>query len=306
MSKRTLIVVNPTAGRRLALRLFLPQVLKVFDAYGIGYEVAYTRYSGHAARLVRRNGRRFSSVTVLGGDGTIDEVVKGMGERMRPIGVIPFGTANVLALDLEIPFNPVAAAETIARGHQKRIDVGYLNGEPFLLMVSSGLDAFAVHNLNLRAKRYFGKLAYVGSALWSAFTYRARKVQVTLPDQGIRDRGYLAIVSNSRYYGGRFTLDREIRIDDGELDVVLFRKSSILEIFRLLMGFLTQTHRRMNGVAWYRARRIQLTSNRRLYMQKDGDKVPFTQAAIEVRKHHLPVFVPLAARVQPAPALAPL
>ena len=295
MSERTLIVINPTAGRRLAQRLVLPQVLKVFAAHGIDYEVAYTRYSGHAARLVRRNKGRFGSITVFGGDGTIDDVVKGLGGDLTPVGIIPFGTANVLALDLKIPFNPVAAAETIAAGHRKHIDIGYLNGEPFLLMVSSGLDAFAVHHLNLRAKRYFGRMAYVGSAMWSAFTYRSRKVRVTLPEQGVQDRGYLAIVSNSRYYGGRLTIDRKIRIDDGELDVVLFKKSSVLEMFRLLMGFLTQTHRRMEGVSYYRARRILLDSNRRLYMQKDGDKVPFTRADIRVRRRCLPVFVPAPA-----------
>lgn len=301
MADRTLIIINPTAGRRLALRLFLPQVLKVFDDHRIGYKVVHTRYPGHAARLVKRYKNRYDSVTVFGGDGTIDEVVKGMGENMLPIGIIPFGTANVLALDLQIPFNPVSAAETIARGRKKRIDVGYLNGEPFLLMVSSGLDAFAVHNLNLKAKRYFGKIAYVLSAMWSALTYRARKVKVILGEEGIQDRGYLAIISNSRYYGGRFTIDRQTRIDDGLLDVILFKKSSILEIFRLLAGFLTQTHRRMSDVAFYRARHIHLTSNRKIYMQKDGDKVPFTRASISVKKHHLPVFVNGIRRPAPSP-----
>jgi YegS/Rv2252/BmrU family lipid kinase len=274
------------------LRFFLPQVMQVFQEHAVTCHVHYTRYAGHATRLVRMHHKRYDSVTVFGGDGTIDEVVKGLGDDIRPIGIIPFGTANVLALDLEIPFDPVNAARTIAQGHCKQVDVGYLNGEPFMLMVSSGLDAFAVHNLNLRAKRYLGKTAYLLSAMWSALTYRSRKVRVVIEEQGILDRGYLAIVSNSRYYGGRFNIDRQIRIDDGLLDVILFKKSSILEIFRLLIGILTQTHRQMEDVAYYRARRIHLASNRRIYMQKDGDKVPFTRADIQVKAKHLPVFVP--------------
>ncbi|GAH79985.1 unnamed protein product, partial [marine sediment metagenome] len=229
---------------------------------------------------------------VFGGDGTVREVVKGMGDDPLPVGIIPFGTVNVLALDLGISFNPVIATATILEGHKKKIDVGYLNDEPFLLMVSTGLDALAVHNVDLSTKRYFGQIAYVISAIWSALTDRAGKIKITMEDQNIQDRGYLVIISNSRFYGGRYKIAEEIRIDDGLLNVILFKKSSITDTFRLLLGVVTNRHRYMRDIAFYKGREIQVTSRTKVKVQMDGDKAPPTPIRVWVKKHHLPVIVP--------------
>ena len=231
---KTILIVNPKAGRSFFLNLHLPQVIKLLERHEVSFRVFYTRYSGHAAKLVRRYRDEIDCVTVFGGDGTIREVVKGMGTRPLPIGIIPFGTVNVLALDLGISLNPVIATTSILAGHTRRIDVGYLNSEPFLLMVSTGLDAMAVHTVDLRFKRYLGQMSYVLGMIWSALTDRARRIQITIEEKNITDRGYLAIVSNSRYYAGPYTLAEEVRIDNGILNVILFKKSSILDTFGLL------------------------------------------------------------------------
>lgn len=289
---KTIVVVNPQAGKRMFLKLYLPQVLRLLEKKGVTFKVFHTRYPGHAARIVQRHRPGLDFVTVFGGDGTVREVVKGLGEHPLPLGIIPFGTVNVLALDLGLPLNPVIAAATILEGQVRKIDVGYLNGEPFLLMVSTGLDAVAVHNVDLRAKRYFGRMAYVLSALWSVFTHRARKIQITIEDRNIRDRGYLAIISNSRYYAGPYKITDQTKIDDGLLNVILFKKRSISDTLRLLIGVLTRRHKYMRDVAFYQGKRIQVSSRSRVKMQMDGDKAPPTPASVWVKKHHLPVFVP--------------
>ncbi|MBA7622262.1 Diacylglycerol kinase [subsurface metagenome] len=137
----------------------------ILERKKVEYRIFYTRYSGHAGVIVRKNLKNMDFVTVFGGDGTIREVVKGMGDHPLPVGIIPCGTVNVLALDLGISLNPVIATVTIVEGYQRKIDIGYLNDEPFLLMVSTGIDALAVHNVDLMAKRIFGQIAYVISAL---------------------------------------------------------------------------------------------------------------------------------------------
>jgi diacylglycerol kinase (ATP) len=230
-------------------------------------------------------------VTVFGGDGTIREVVKGMGARPLPIGIIPFGTVNVLALDLGISLNPVIATTSILAGHTRRIDVGYLNSEPFLLMVSTGLDAMAVHTVDLRFKRYLGQMSYVLGMIWSALTDRVRRIQITIEEQNITDRGYLAIISNSRYYAGPYTLAEEVSIDDGILNVILFKKSGILDTLGLLVNVLTNRHRMMPDVSFYSGKVIRIHASRRIKMQMDGDKAPSTPARISVRERFLPVFV---------------
>ncbi len=289
---KTIIIINRKAGKRIFLDLYLPQVIRVLEKGNIAFRICYTRYSGHAAILTAKYANQVDFITIFGGDGTIREVIKGMAENPIPIGIIPFGTVNVLALDLGISFNPVIAADNLVKGCLKNIDVGYLNGEPFLLMVSAGIDALAVHNVDLRTKRYLGKVAYVISALWAAFTYRSRRVRIVLNDQGIKDRGYQLIISNSRFYGGSLRLDERASIDDGWLDIILFKKSSILDTFRLLMGVLLHIAKGMDDVACYRSRDILIDSRGRVNLQMDGDKAPPAPARVRVKKHQLPVIVP--------------
>lgn len=296
MPRRALILVNPKAGRRLILRLFLPAVLDTLRRGGLSYTVKFTRYAGHGTVLVRRLRHQVDCVVVMGGDGTIDEAVRGMDGSMLPLGILPFGTANVLAADLGIPLNPVMAARTIADGAVRSVDVGFVNEIPFLLMVSVGLDAFTVHNLNVEAKHYLGKLAYGIAAFWSLLYYRFRRFVVDIGADGSADQGYLAVVANSRFYGGRFRLGNEISIEDGVLDVLLFKKGTVLDTLRLVWGILTQTHRNMPDVRLYRSDRVTIRAKRRIYMQMDGDRVSFTTAEIRVAPRLLPVFVPVVSR----------
>jgi diacylglycerol kinase (ATP) len=288
---KTILIVNPKAGRRFFLNLHLPQVIKLLERNGVSFRVFYTRYSGHAAKLVRRFREEIDFVTVFGGDGTLREVVKGMGDKPLPLGIIPFGTVNVLALDLGISLNPVIATTGILAGHTRSIDVGYVNAEPFLLMVSTGLDAMAVHSVGLRFKRYLGQMSYVLGMIWSALTDRVRRIQISVEGQDIADRGYLAIVSNSRYYAGPYTIDEEVRIDDGILNVILFKKSGILDTLRLLVNVLANRHRMMPDVSFYSGKVIHIRSRGRIKMQMDGDKAPSPPARISVRERFLPVFV---------------
>jgi YegS/Rv2252/BmrU family lipid kinase len=288
---KTILIVNPKAGRRFFLNLHLPQVIKLLERHGVSFRIFYTRYSGHAAKLVQRFRDGIDCVLVFGGDGTIREVVRGMGDESLPVGIIPFGTVNVLALDLGISLNPVIATTSILAGHTRRIDVGYVNDEPFLLMVSTGLDAMAVHSVGLRFKRYLGQMSYVLGMIWSALTDRVRRIEVTVEGQNVTDRGYLAIISNSRYYAGPYTIDQEVRIDDGILNVILFKKSGIVDTFRLLVNVLANRHRMMPDVSIYSGSVIHIRARGRIKMQMDGDKAPSPPATISVRKWFLPVFV---------------
>jgi diacylglycerol kinase (ATP) len=289
---KTLVIVNPKAGRRVFLNLYLPQVLRVLKRAGVHYRVLSTRYEGHATRIVARLRHQVDLVTVFGGDGTVREVVKGLGEQPLPIAIIPFGTVNVLALDLGLSFTPVQAADTVVNGKKRRIDVGYMNGEPFLLMVSTGLDAHTVHNVDLRTKRVVGRIAYLVSAVVTMATYRARRVRIFIPASGVTDRGYLAIVANSRFYAGPYRIADQTRIDDGLLDVVLYKRRSLAAMLRLLAGMLFNRTRFLRDVAYYRCTEVILSSRRRQKMQMDGDKAPSTPARVWVRKRQLSVLVP--------------
>ncbi|MEM4396967.1 MAG: diacylglycerol kinase family lipid kinase [Candidatus Woesearchaeota archaeon] len=287
----TCIVVNTKAGKKIFLTLYMPLVLAVFDEHNIKYTIEYTRSEGHAADIARNYKDKVDFFTVFGGDGTIKDVVSGMFDNPKPIGIIPFGTVNVLALDLGIPFDPIGAAHTIVQGIKKNIDVGVINQQPFILMASIGIDAEAVHNINLNFKKIFGKIAYITSAIKSLFIYRPQRLTVKILDKQIVDNGYIAIVSNSRFYGGRYTIDEDTKIDDGLLNVFLFKRGSIFDTFRLFMGVLTKTHSQMKDIEFYTTSKLLIYSKKKAKVQVDGDIACFPPLDISIKPSFLPVFV---------------
>ncbi len=295
----TCVIVNPKAGKKLFLKLYLPLVLAVFDEHNITYDVEFTKSNDCATRITKDYINQVDFFTIFGGDGTIKEVVAGIMEKPKPIGIIPFGTVNVLALDLGIPFDPIGAATTIVYGIKKNIDIGLINQQPFILMASIGIDAEAVHNLNLNVKRILGKIAYVISAIKSLFIYRPQRLTVKLLDRQIVDNGYIAIISNSRFYAGKFTIDDTTMIDDGLLNVFLFKKNSLLQTFKLFMGVLTKTHMEMKDISFYKSSKILIFSKKKVKVQVDGDIACYPPLDISIKPAFLEVFIPEKRFVMP-------
>jgi len=287
----TCVIVNPKAGKKLFLNLYLPIVLAVFEEHDISYDVEYTISNGNATEIAKKYNEKVDFYTIFGGDGTIKEVVAGIIENPKPIGIIPFGTVNVLALDLGIPFDPIGAATTIVYGIRKRIDIGLINQQPFILMASIGIDAEAVHNINFNVKKVLGKIAYITSAIKSIFIYRPQRLVVKLLDKEIVDNGYIAIISNSRFYAGRFNIDENTMIDDGLLNVFLFKKNSILDTFRLFMGVLTKTHKDMKDIAFYTSSKLLIFSKKKVKVQVDGDIASYPPLDISIKPSFLEVFI---------------
>jgi len=295
----TCIIVNPKAGKKIFINIYLPMVLSVFEEHGISYEIEYTKKSGYATEIAKKYLNKVDFFTIFGGDGTIKEVISGMFENPKPIGIIPFGTVNVLALDLGIPFDPIRAALTIVNGLKKYIDVGVINLQPFVLMASIGIDADAVHNVNLNVKKFFGKIAYITSAIKSIFIYKPNRIKVEILDQHIVDSGFIAIISNSRFYAGKFTIDENTKVDDGILNLFLFKRNSILDTFRLFMGVLTKSHSKMKDIAFYTGSKILISSEKKVKVQVDGDKASYPPLDISIKPSFLPVFVPEQKFVMP-------
>jgi len=158
------IVFNPVAGRRRAHLLW--RVLDVLMANGVRLDLAETHCPGHAEALARDAVSRGESMVVAaGGDGTIAEVANGLMGSNTNLGVIPLGTANVLAHELGLPFSPQAVAAALAFGRTCRLWPGQIHNADgarlFVQMLGVGFDAHVVRNLSFPLKRVFGKGAYV-------------------------------------------------------------------------------------------------------------------------------------------------
>src|SRR3546814_1375957 len=160
------------------------------------------------------------AVVILGGgDGTMNAAAPALRVLGRPFGLLPLGTANDLARSLGIPFDPAGAADVIVAGASRRIDLGLINGEPFLNVASVGLSAEVVreHESGNGRKRLLGVLNYPISA-WSAFRrHRPFPAELVVDGTPTRCRCMQIAVGHGRHHGGGLQVDATAALDDGWL-----------------------------------------------------------------------------------------
>jgi diacylglycerol kinase (ATP) len=221
-----LIVFNPTAGRRRAARLW--RVLDVMSANGVRIELAETRHAGHATQLAREAAAAGADLVVAaGGDGTIAEVANGLNGSGCRLGIIPLGTANVLAHELALPFAPRDVAAALAFGRTRTLWPGVASGaggeRVFVQMLGAGFDAQVVERLSLPLKRALGRGAYVVQSLRETLRYPFRPIRLRL--DGVVWEAGSVIVSKGHFYGGRYVLAPGATPGARGFTVVLFERS---------------------------------------------------------------------------------
>ncbi len=211
MPTRMLIVFNPTAGARR--RLALLRALDLLRGLGMRPEIADTAHRGHAGEIARDAACRGVPIVVAaGGDGTIAEVAGGLAGSSSMLGILPLGTAKVLARELGLPQSPVRAAEVLARGHSVVLHPGlarFPDGREllFVQMLGAGFDAAVVHGLNLPLKRLIGRGAYVWQTLRELPRYAFAPLTATLDGETLRAASI--IVTKGRLYAGSYLLAPE-------------------------------------------------------------------------------------------------
>jgi YegS/Rv2252/BmrU family lipid kinase len=287
-----LIVFNPLAGRRRAWRLW--RVLDVLSAAGVRLEVAETGYPGHATELARSAARRGTSLVVAGGgDGTIAEIVNGIAGTDCRLGVIPLGTANVLAHELGLPFRREAVAAALAFGRTRTVWPGMVRGSTgtrlFVQMLGAGFDAQVVHRLPLQMKRLLGREAYVLQTLRELYRYRFRPIRLAI--DGVPCEAASVIVSKGRYYAGRFLLAPGADLCLAGLTAVLFERAGPLAALACGAALPLDLLPRMPGLRLIRAHHIAIETAG-VPVQTDGD--PAAPTPLVVTDAPAPVAIVVA------------
>jgi diacylglycerol kinase (ATP) len=276
------IVFNPCAGRRRAALLW--QVVDILAANGLRIELLATRGAGDAEQLARKAARDGASMVVAaGGDGTIAEVANGLTGFEIPLGIIPLGTANVLAHELALPFAPGALAAALAFGRTELLWPGIANGPEgprlFVQMLGAGFDAHVVHHMPLGLKRIFGRGAYALQSLWELARYEYRPIRLRL--DGHEAEAASVIVSKGRLYAGRHMLSPGAQPREPGFSVVLFQHAGVGATLLYGAALLLGTLANAPGVQHVRARQIDLLGNEPTLLQTDGDKAGFAPVSIQ-------------------------
>jgi len=275
------IVFNPAAGRRHAHLLW--RVLDVMIANGIRIDIAETRYTGHAASLARAAVEAGETMVVAaGGDGTIAEVANGLIGSGARLGVIPLGTANVLAHELSLPFAPAAVAAALAFGRTRPLWPGMMRGPGgsrlFVQMLGVGFDAHVVHHLSAPVKRLVGRGAYVIQTVRELVRYRFAPIHLRIDDRDMHAAS--AIISKGRLYAGPYLLAPDAVPSLAGFSVVLFER--VGPCAALLYGAALPCNLlgRAPGVRHLRASRIEVIGNATVAAQADGDAAGFAPLSV--------------------------
>lgn len=278
---RICLIVNPKAGASRG-RPALPEALECLQTWAGSVEVRETSAEG-AEQVARDIGPdEFEVVVACGGDGTVNEVVNGIGPH-TPVGILPFGTVNVLARELGIPVNDVPAACNVLRHAPPRpIDLGLCNGRRFVLMAGVGFDAEAVRSVAPQMKDLMGGAAYVVSGLKSLLVNRPQLFRVQFDGRRRTYRAMMLLVANASLYAGDLKIAEKARIDDGLLDICIFRERSPWAFLGQLYHVVTGGQRRDPHFVTRKARTVLVTTRRPAPVQLDGDYFGETPVDIEV------------------------
>ncbi|MEX2182193.1 MAG: diacylglycerol kinase family protein [Gemmatimonadaceae bacterium] len=263
------VIVNPAAGGGVAAER---GAVAAFRGLGIEPDIRRTAATGDAARLARDD-RSDGPLFVIGGDGTVMEVVGALADSARAIGIIPGGTGNQLARHLRIPLDAGAAVRALHRASMRPFDLGRLSdGRHFAIAAGVGMDAAIIAGASPTLKRWLGVGAYVASGATSALAARRFAVRAVADGVAIeRDAGLAMIANLGSVMGGRIAFGPGVRPDDGWLDLCIFTPRGIVDLAAILARLLRHDFRDDPRMLFVRARAIRLEVPSGVPAQADGE-----------------------------------
>ena len=234
-------------------------------------------------------GQGFSTVVAAGGDGTINEVVNGLVGSEVALGILPIGTMNVFAAELGLPNSIEKAWDIVQARHTRRVDLVRANEQYFVQLAGVGLDAQVVQATSRNFKKNFGPLSYLISAAQIA----ARKPpKLIVEHDDVRTEGSFVLIGNGRYYGGPVAFFKDARIDDGKLDVLIFKNLGYLDIARYLGTILMGSHTGLDDVEYFQTKRVSVSSEEDVPVEVDGEVVAKLPVTFRISSRKLRVVVP--------------
>lgn len=275
-----LLIVNPAArGGRSAEA----DALSACRAAGLEPRLRRTEAAGHAAQIAAAEADA-EPVLVLGGDGTVMEVVGALVGRDVAVGILPGGTGNQLARHLGIPLSVPRAVRALAAASAYPMDLGRLgDGRYFSLTAGFGLDAAMIAGADPALKRRFGVGAYVWSAARALPGMRSFRVRAQVDGETIEAEAALAMIANvGSVMNGRFGLGPGIEPTDGLLDLCLYAAAGLGDGVGLAWRMARRDFRPDARMAFRRGRRIRLQVEEEVAAQADGEllRLPILEAAV--------------------------
>ncbi len=291
MQKKLLVILNPLAGKGISKK-HINRTLKFFKDRGYMVDFYETKDQGDARKAVQRLNNDCHIIVIMGGDGTINEVLNGLRNWKTRLGIIPIGTANVLAKELKIPFDVMSACEVITQENELKLDLGKNEKGYFVLIAGVGLDATIVKDLSTRRNGNISYASYTIPIIKNLLGYKYPKLSVKVDGKLIENNAGLVFVGNTKSYGGPIEVTSYAKANDGTFDVCIVKIKSRLSILILMWNALMRTLPESKDVKYIKGKIVSITSDLRVPYQMDGDFAGYVPTIFEIIPNVAPILVP--------------
>ncbi len=281
--KNIAFIINPISGSKEtqnAKRKLPKLIMQTLDSEQWLPNITFTEYAGHAVELARQYARMgFDAVVAVGGDGTVNEVARGlvMGYGNRPVsertalGIMPMGSGNGFARHLGIPIRPQKAIEMINHSEPISVDYGLANGKLFVSTCGTGFDALIADHFAGSSKRGFS--TYLQNIIRDAFSYHAQTYHIVGDGLDVTHKAFLITFANANQWGYEALIAPKASIQDGKMDIMLMSSHALLGsaslALRLFAGSIDDSH----FMDTLRAREVTLEREEAAPFHIDGDPV---------------------------------
>lgn len=291
--KKILIIVNPIAGKGLSIP-YLRKITEKLGTLGFEFHVVVTKKSGGEESLIPSN-LAFHYLLILGGDGTLNEVLNELGKKeipiLTPLIIFPVGLENLFARELGIKPIVEDIFQIIKNGKERIFDIGKIDGKLFLSVADCGFAAQVVKEFSSFREGPITLASYIPSIIKVFKSYDFPSISVEVDGQSISKQAMGVIIGNIKHYGGKMKVNPLASPQDGLLDVCVFQNRSRLYLLKYYFGVLARRHTNFPEVQYLKGRVIKLTSNENVAVQADGDYVGSLPKEMRIIPMAVPVLV---------------
>ncbi|MCL6633691.1 MAG: diacylglycerol kinase family lipid kinase [Alicyclobacillus herbarius] len=294
---KTLFLVNPAAGRGRGARHWRVMAHILRERAQFPFDVVFTQASGQPEACAREASQEYERIVVVGGDGTVNEVINGITNDVR-IGIIPCGTGNDLARALGLPKTTRRVVQMLNHPSEVEVDVAILNNRRFLIAAGMGFDAIVADYINRHSGlKHLGPVGYAYSAFRILATFAPMEVNLHIDGEHLHlSDVWMLAVGNCPYYAGGMKLFPNAKFNDGVLNVCVVSKLNKMKFLRLFPLVYSGNHiRRTDVVTALRGHAIDVEFPAATFAHVDGEPLATQSLSIRLADRPIRFITPLTA-----------
>lgn len=292
MSKeKVCLIINPISGTES--KKFLPEEFaSSFDQNKYDIMIRITGYAGHATEIAQQAVKEnYKFVITAGGDGTVNEVAKELINTDTIFGIIPFGSGNGLARDLNIPLDASKAINIIKEGNVRTIDYGSANGNIFFCTCGVGFDAFISDKFADEKKR--GPLGYVRNIVEGVIEFKPEEYKIIHDDGELVEKAFLVTCANASQYGNEAYIAPDADMEDGKMNVSVLKPLNPNEIPQTTFQLFTKNIDKNSKMTTLLTSELTIVREKAGVMHVDGDPLESgNEINVKIIPKGLKVFAP--------------